>query len=105
MFVRHPCRVLAKSGLSLKDNLPGESVTLGEALMVPTVIYVKQVTPHIWFTYNCRLYLKVAIIIIRFCKSRCLILSAREVSKESPTSRAVVLRIISLVCFQRVSEL
>ncbi|KAL8121853.1 hypothetical protein AgCh_018549 [Apium graveolens] len=36
-------RVLAKSGLSLKDNLPGESVTLGEALMAPTVIYVKQV--------------------------------------------------------------
>ncbi|XP_076889347.1 phosphoribosylformylglycinamidine cyclo-ligase, chloroplastic-like [Bidens hawaiensis] len=36
-------RVLAKSGLSLKDKLPGESVTLGEALMAPTVIYVKQV--------------------------------------------------------------
>ncbi|KAK0579068.1 hypothetical protein LWI29_020393 [Acer saccharum] len=36
-------RVLAQSGLSLKDQLPGESITLGEALMAPTVIYVKQV--------------------------------------------------------------
>ncbi|XP_042516386.1 phosphoribosylformylglycinamidine cyclo-ligase, chloroplastic-like [Macadamia integrifolia] len=36
-------RVLAHSGLSLKDQLPGESITLGEALMAPTVIYVKQV--------------------------------------------------------------
>ncbi|KAI3688868.1 hypothetical protein L2E82_46768 [Cichorium intybus] len=36
-------RVLARSGLSLKDKLPGESVTLAEALMAPTVIYVKQV--------------------------------------------------------------
>ncbi|RWR90389.1 phosphoribosylformylglycinamidine cyclo-ligase, chloroplastic [Cinnamomum micranthum f. kanehirae] len=39
-------RVLAQSGLSLKDQLPGGSgkpITLGEALMVPTVIYVKQV--------------------------------------------------------------
>ncbi|XP_059625610.1 phosphoribosylformylglycinamidine cyclo-ligase, chloroplastic-like [Cornus florida] len=36
-------RVLAQSGLSLKDQLPGETVTLGEALMAPTVIYVKQV--------------------------------------------------------------
>ncbi|KAH9288324.1 hypothetical protein KI387_032441, partial [Taxus chinensis] len=39
-------RVLAQSGLSLKDALPGnenEQVTLGEALMAPTVIYVKQV--------------------------------------------------------------
>ncbi|KAM6541507.1 hypothetical protein CsatB_005954 [Cannabis sativa] len=36
-------RVLAHSGLSLKDKLPGEAVTLGEALMAPTVIYVKQV--------------------------------------------------------------
>ncbi|PSS16427.1 Phosphoribosylformylglycinamidine cyclo-ligase [Actinidia chinensis var. chinensis] len=36
-------RVLARSGLSLKDQLPGETVTLGEALMAPTVIYVKQV--------------------------------------------------------------
>ncbi|PRQ49063.1 putative phosphoribosylformylglycinamidine cyclo-ligase [Rosa chinensis] len=36
-------RVLAHSGLSLKDQLPGNSVTLGEALMAPTVIYVKQV--------------------------------------------------------------
>ncbi|WOH12761.1 hypothetical protein DCAR_0832269 [Daucus carota subsp. sativus] len=36
-------RVLTRSGLSLKDNLPGESATLAEALMAPTVIYVKQV--------------------------------------------------------------
>ncbi|KAK4858546.1 hypothetical protein QYF36_018206 [Acer negundo] len=36
-------RVLAQSGLSLKNQLPGESITLGEALMAPTVIYVKQV--------------------------------------------------------------
>ncbi|GMP24707.1 hypothetical protein CsSME_00001883 [Camellia sinensis var. sinensis] len=36
-------RVLAQSGLSLNNQLPGEIVTLGEALMAPTVIYVKQV--------------------------------------------------------------
>ncbi|KAL5997391.1 Phosphoribosylformylglycinamidine cyclo-ligase, chloroplastic/mitochondrial [Asimina triloba] len=39
-------RVLAKSGLSLKEQLPGSSTkptTLAEALMAPTVIYVKQV--------------------------------------------------------------
>ncbi|XP_061961269.1 phosphoribosylformylglycinamidine cyclo-ligase, chloroplastic-like isoform X1 [Populus nigra] len=36
-------RVLARSGLSLNDQLPGGSVSLGEALMAPTVIYVKQV--------------------------------------------------------------
>ncbi|KAE8009400.1 hypothetical protein FH972_005838 [Carpinus fangiana] len=36
-------RVLARSDLSLKDKLPSEDVTLGEALMAPTVIYVKQV--------------------------------------------------------------
>ncbi|WOL16441.1 phosphoribosylformylglycinamidine cyclo-ligase [Canna indica] len=39
-------RVLAKSGLSLNDRLPsnnGGPITLGEALMAPTVIYVKQV--------------------------------------------------------------
>ncbi|KAJ4953675.1 hypothetical protein NE237_030507 [Protea cynaroides] len=36
-------RVLARSSLSLKDQLPGESITLGQALMAPTVIYVKQV--------------------------------------------------------------
>ncbi|KAK3188024.1 hypothetical protein Dsin_027585 [Dipteronia sinensis] len=36
-------RVLARSGLSLEDQIPGESITLGEALMAPTVIYVKQV--------------------------------------------------------------
>ncbi|KAH8489098.1 hypothetical protein H0E87_024658 [Populus deltoides] len=35
-------RVLARSGLSLNE-LPGGSVSLGEALMAPTVIYVKQV--------------------------------------------------------------
>lgn len=40
-------RVLAQSGLSLKDQLPGEAVTLGEALMAPTVIYVKQVLDFI----------------------------------------------------------
>ncbi|XP_065860389.1 phosphoribosylformylglycinamidine cyclo-ligase, chloroplastic/mitochondrial-like [Euphorbia lathyris] len=36
-------RVLARSNLSLRDQLPGEDITLGEALMAPTVIYVKQV--------------------------------------------------------------
>ncbi|CAH9123432.1 unnamed protein product [Cuscuta epithymum] len=36
-------RVLKKSNLSLDDQLPGSSTTLGEALMAPTVIYVKQV--------------------------------------------------------------
>ncbi|KAI4311784.1 hypothetical protein MLD38_036651 [Melastoma candidum] len=36
-------RVLARSSLSLKDKLPGGAVTLGEALMAPTIIYVKQV--------------------------------------------------------------
>ncbi|KAF8401381.1 hypothetical protein HHK36_012319 [Tetracentron sinense] len=36
-------RVVARSGLSLKDQLPGEALTLGEALIAPTVIYVKQV--------------------------------------------------------------
>ncbi|KAK9282539.1 hypothetical protein L1049_005460 [Liquidambar formosana] len=40
-------RVLAQSGLSLKDKLPGEACTLGEALMAPTVIYVKQVLDFI----------------------------------------------------------
>ncbi|KAL5209166.1 hypothetical protein ABZP36_004789 [Zizania latifolia] len=39
-------RVLEKSGLSLNDQLPrndGMTTTVGEALMAPTVIYVKQV--------------------------------------------------------------
>ncbi|VFQ77993.1 unnamed protein product [Cuscuta campestris] len=36
-------RVIKQSGLSLNDQLPGDSITLGEALMAPTVIYVKQV--------------------------------------------------------------
>lgn len=36
-------RVIKQSGLSLNDQLPGGSITLGEALMAPTVIYVKQV--------------------------------------------------------------
>ncbi|GAV89603.1 AIRS domain-containing protein/AIRS_C domain-containing protein [Cephalotus follicularis] len=36
-------RVLSRSGLSLTDQLPGEAITLGDALMAPTVIYVKQV--------------------------------------------------------------
>nr|AHA84151.1 phosphoribosylformylglycinamidine cyclo-ligase [Phaseolus vulgaris] len=35
--------VLAQSGLSLKDQLPGSNITIAEALMAPTVIYVKQV--------------------------------------------------------------
>ncbi|KAL9244888.1 hypothetical protein vseg_018605 [Gypsophila vaccaria] len=35
-------RVLAQSGNSLEDKI-GDSTTLGEALMAPTVIYVKQV--------------------------------------------------------------
>jgi len=35
--------VLEKSGLSLKDKLPGASTTVAEALMAPTKIYVKQV--------------------------------------------------------------
>ncbi|XP_020250933.1 phosphoribosylformylglycinamidine cyclo-ligase, chloroplastic/mitochondrial [Asparagus officinalis] len=37
-------RILARSGLSLSDQLPGNSgKTLGEALIAPTVIYVKKV--------------------------------------------------------------
>ncbi|KAE8722852.1 Phosphoribosylformylglycinamidine cyclo-ligase [Hibiscus syriacus] len=36
-------RVLARTGLSSMDQLPGAAVTFGEALMAPTVIYVKQV--------------------------------------------------------------
>lgn len=36
-------RVLSQSGCSLEDKIPGEAVTLGEALMAPTVLYVKQV--------------------------------------------------------------
>ncbi|CAN4121128.1 unnamed protein product [Withania somnifera] len=36
-------RVLKQRGLSLKDQLPGGTTTLGEALIAPTVIYVKQV--------------------------------------------------------------
>ncbi|KAL6546330.1 Phosphoribosylformylglycinamidine cyclo-ligase, chloroplastic [Orobanche minor] len=40
-------RVLERSGLSLKENLPGSSATLGQALMAPTVIYVKQVLDFI----------------------------------------------------------
>uniref|UniRef100_A0A1J3K456 phosphoribosylformylglycinamidine cyclo-ligase n=1 Tax=Noccaea caerulescens TaxID=107243 RepID=A0A1J3K456_NOCCA len=36
-------RVVAESGFSLKDQLPGGSIPLGEALMAPTVLYVKQV--------------------------------------------------------------
>ena len=41
-------RVLAQSGLSFKDQIPGGSgkpITLGEALMAPTVNYVQQVSP------------------------------------------------------------
>ena len=47
LLLVHLYRVLARSGLSLKDQLPGETVTLGEALMAPTVIYVKQVIPFL----------------------------------------------------------
>ncbi|XP_051125592.1 phosphoribosylformylglycinamidine cyclo-ligase, chloroplastic-like [Andrographis paniculata] len=36
-------RVLSQSGHSLNDSLPGSSATLCQALMAPTVIYVKQV--------------------------------------------------------------
>ncbi|GAU25368.1 hypothetical protein TSUD_70210 [Trifolium subterraneum] len=36
-------RVLAHSGLQLKDKLPGGDITIAEALMAPTTIYVKQV--------------------------------------------------------------
>ncbi|XP_002982756.2 trifunctional purine biosynthetic protein adenosine-3 [Selaginella moellendorffii] len=36
-------RILSMSNLSLKDQLPGADVTIGEALIVPTKIYVKQV--------------------------------------------------------------
>ena len=36
-------KVLAKSGASLHDQLPGAGVTIGEALLAPTTIYVKQV--------------------------------------------------------------
>ncbi|CAI8619151.1 unnamed protein product [Vicia faba] len=36
-------RVLAQSGLQLKDKLPGGDITIAEALMSPTTIYVKQV--------------------------------------------------------------
>ncbi|CAA0832290.1 Phosphoribosylformylglycinamidine cyclo-ligase-chloroplastic [Striga hermonthica] len=36
-------RVLERSGLSLKENLPGTNVNLGQALMAPTAIYVEQV--------------------------------------------------------------
>ncbi|XP_028788745.1 phosphoribosylformylglycinamidine cyclo-ligase, chloroplastic/mitochondrial [Neltuma alba] len=36
-------RVLAQSGLSLQDQLPGGDVSIAEALMAPTVIYVRKV--------------------------------------------------------------
>ncbi|KAL5061207.1 hypothetical protein RYX36_032811 [Vicia faba] len=36
-------RVLAQSGLQLEDKLPGGDITIAEALMSPTTIYVKQV--------------------------------------------------------------
>lgn len=42
-WIYYVYRVLGRSGLSLKDSLLGSSLTLGEALMAPTVIYVKQV--------------------------------------------------------------
>lgn len=37
-------KVLAKSGASLHDPLPGSGVSIGEALLAPTTIYVKQVS-------------------------------------------------------------
>lgn len=36
-------KVLAKSGASLHDPLPGAGVSIGEALLAPTTIYVKQI--------------------------------------------------------------
>ncbi|KAL2611247.1 hypothetical protein R1flu_022939 [Riccia fluitans] len=36
-------RVLAKSGATLRDPLPDSDVTIGQALLAPTVIYVRQV--------------------------------------------------------------
>jgi phosphoribosylformylglycinamidine cyclo-ligase len=36
-------KVLAKSGSSLHEELPGAGISIGEALLVPTTIYVKQV--------------------------------------------------------------
>lgn len=39
-------KVLAKSGASLHDPLPGAGVSIGEALLAPTTIYVKQVIVH-----------------------------------------------------------
>jgi phosphoribosylformylglycinamidine cyclo-ligase len=36
-------KVLAKSGASLHDELPGAGKSIGEALLAPTTIYVKQV--------------------------------------------------------------
>jgi len=45
---------LARSGLSLNDQLPGNNgkpLTLGEALMAPTVIYVKKVSPYRMFYF------------------------------------------------------
>ncbi|KAK2438826.1 phosphoribosylformylglycinamidine cyclo-ligase, chloroplastic/mitochondrial [Trifolium repens] len=36
-------RVLAQSGLQLKDKFPGGDITTAETLMTPTIIYVKQV--------------------------------------------------------------
>jgi phosphoribosylformylglycinamidine cyclo-ligase len=37
-------KVLANSGASLHDQLPGAGVTIGQALLAPTTIYVKQVS-------------------------------------------------------------
>ena len=45
-------RVLAQSGLSFNDQLPGGDVTVAEALMAPTVIYVKQVIHHFFVSKN-----------------------------------------------------
>ncbi|RWR90563.1 Phosphoribosylformylglycinamidine cyclo-ligase, chloroplastic/mitochondrial [Cinnamomum micranthum f. kanehirae] len=68
-------RALAESGLSLKDQLPGgcgKPITLGEALMAPTVIYVKQVIPYTQtptFQSNIRMNIRCIVIIndYHFC--------------------------------------
>lgn len=56
-------RVLEKSGLSLNDQLPrndGMITTVGEALMAPTVIYVKQVALLIYVSYLAYMYMQVS---------------------------------------------
>ena len=48
----------------MKDKLPGGDVTLGEALMAPTVIYVKQVTLQILFSF-CSFFYTLGLIDIK----------------------------------------